>query len=416
MKTTVKPQLIYLTIAAFFGLLGYPFTRTTAAPYFNAAFGASKLPWAMIAAAVLAIIVVVTYNQLAKRYRLLPLCISMISGIVVINIFFGFAMRSNPKWLSLVFYAWSDVYILILVEQFWSISNTLFDKQTAKKYYGLFLGSASIGAMLGNAMVAKLAEPVGSHNMIFLSSISLTIFVICIALLYRSITQHAEFKDCFKIEKDLAESSFVGGASLVFKNRYISIIAFLTLATQLYINSSYFLYNTRLAETVDVLDKQSALYGEIFFIIQLVTIFFSAVVTPLLLRFIGVAKTHYSVITTIILLFLASLIYPHLMLFAILFITAKSLDYSTYRAAREMFYIPLHVAEKFQAKSFIDVFFYRFSKALTALLIIVMVDIFHLDTKIFTNILIGSGIFLWLILIVTILRMYNDDKIIKSDR
>jgi AAA family ATP:ADP antiporter len=398
-----RSQIIYLTLAAFFGTLSYPFTRTSAAPFFNAAYGAHNLAWAMIAAATLAVIVVVIYNRLAKRFALIPLCICAMLCIIVITLFFAFIMGRHPRWMALLYYAWSDVYILILVEQFWSISNTLFDKATAKKYYGVFLTGGAFGSMAGNGLAMKLAEPFGSENMIFLCCLFLGLFTLLIYLLNRSINARNDLKPKFNIEHNLADSSTFGGASLVFKSRYLTLIAILILATQLYINGSYFIFNSYLSELASTVDKQSALYGKTFFFVQIITITCSVAITPLSLRFFGVAKTHLGIVGMIILIFCAATLHPGLALVAILFIVAKGFDYSIFRAAKEMLYLPLHIAEKFQAKSFIDVFVYRFSKAGAALLLILIQGTLNLSPFY----LVGFGIALWFVTIILLLRIYN---------
>lgn len=401
-----RSQIIFLALAAFFGTMSYPFTRSSAAPFFNEAFGSHNLAWAMISAATLAVIVVTIYNRLAKKFQLIPLCISAMIFIISITLIFAFVMGHHPRWMALLYYAWSDVYILILVEQFWSISNTLFDTASAKKYYGVFLTAGSLGSMAGNALVMKMVEPFGSENMIFLCCIFLGLFTLFIFALNRSVKSRKDLKPKFNIEHELADHSNFGGASLVLKSHYLTLIALLIFATQLYINGSYFIFNRYLDQISTAVDTQSALYGKAFLFVQIVTIICSVALTPLALRFLGVAKTHFSIVGTIILIFIAAVVSPHVALIAILFIVAKGFDYSIFRAAKEMFYLPLHVAEKFQAKSFIDVFVYRFSKAAAALLIILITGILDLSTFY----LVGFGIALWFLVIILITRIYNRSK------
>lgn len=399
-----RTQVIYMTLSVFFGLMAYPMTRTSAAPYFNEAFGSEYLPWAMIAAALMAILVVIIYNHFAKKVKLIPLCMWAMTTIIAVTLFFGLTMGGHPnKWMALLYYAWSDVYILILVEQFWSISNTLFDKKNAKRFYGMFLTSASIGALSGNALVAKMVEIIGTDNMIFLCSVCLCVFLFFIHLLNQSVIDRADLKDKFEIEHDVADTSAVGGASLVLKSKYLTLIALLIIATQIYINGTYFLYNRFLDASIKTVASQSAFYGEIFFYVQIFTIITSLVLTPLALKFLGVGKTHGTILTVIIGIFVLTLFSPHLAFIAVLFIASKSFDYSIFRAAKEMFYLPLLVAEKFQAKSFIDIFLYRFSKAIAAFGIILVGQIFHLS--IFY--LVGFGIAAWLVLIIWIVKMYH---------
>ena len=53
----------------------------------------------------------------------------------------------------------------------------------------------------------------------------------------------------------------------------------------------------------------------------------------------------------------------------VLKISAKSLDYSLFRVAKELLYIPLDYEHKYKAKAFIDMFLYRFAKAPASLLL-----------------------------------------------
>lgn len=399
----MRLQLTYLIIAAFFGLAAYPFTRTSAAPFFNAAYGPENLVWAMIASAALAVIVVIIYNRLAKRFSLIPLCIGAMTFVILVTAVFGLAMGNHPRWLAIIYYAWSDVYILILVEQFWSISNTLFMKRDAKRYYGIFLTSGAIGSLFGNFLVTKLAEPLGAENLIFLCPVFLSLFVMAVYLLNRSVSANESIKHRFDIEHNIADRSSFGGASLVFNSRYLFLIALLIVATQIYINGSYFIYNRFLNSYAGAVDTQSSIYGRVFLIIEIATITTNVIIVPLALRFLGVGRTHYSIVGIILFIFALTIISPHMAFVAALFIAAKSFDYSIFRAAKEMFYLPLHVAEKFQAKAFIDVFVYRFSKAIAAAGIIFVGRILHINLFY----LVGFGIVAWLVLIILILRIYH---------
>lgn len=405
-------QVVYLTAAGFFAILSYPFTRTSAAPFFNVAYGASALPWAMIAAAILAMIVVIIYNELAKKAPLIPLCIGALIFIIAVNLVFGMVLGRHPRWVALLYYAWSDVYILIIVEQFWSISNTLFNQARARRYYGFFLAAGALGGLTGNLLVARLAEPIGSVNMIFLNCLALSVLAFIIAIVNTTIAKRKDLKYKFKIEHYIADRSFVGGASLVFKNKYLLFIALLIVSTQFYINSAYHLFNYNLSMATDVVDRQSALYGKTFFLVELLAITTSLIITPLALKYLGLKRTHYSIIALITVTFLTGVVFPHLSLLAALFVVAKGFDYSIFRAAKEMLYLPLHVAEKFQAKAFIDVFTYRFSKAFAAFGILLVFNILRAKTLFESGrigvILIGFGILMWFVLIIFILKIYRD--------
>ncbi len=399
-----------LASAAFVGLMSYPFTRTSAAPFFNAAYGKDNIALAMAASACLGIISVLIYNQMVKRYRLLPLSIASMGVVMLITTLFGFVMGNHPKFLSVLFYAWSDIYVLILVEQFWSISNTLFNEHMAKRYYGFFLACSAAGGVVGNQVVAKYAVNIGSDKMIFLCSACLLVFIGLLFILYFLVNRDSSIRKKFVIEKDIADASYLGGLSQIVTNRYLLLLALLVMSTQLYINSAYIAYNNYVASLSSVLDKQSALYGEVFSTIQIVSTLLALIVTPILLKYMGMKKTHYTIVCIMLVLTIVSLVFPGLGFIGIVFIGAKSFDYSTYRAAKELFYIPLTVAEKFQAKSFIDVFGYRLAKGIAAICLYMTGKYVGLNEHYFVLL----GIISWFVLIYFLIKRYESGEVRSS--
>ncbi|MBU4484328.1 hypothetical protein KKA47_02790 [bacterium] len=401
MKSKI-PVVLNLCAAAFFGLLSYPFLRTSAAPFFNKAYGSDKLSYAMIGSAVMALVAVNFYNWLSKRENVLSLCYKFFIFVALFSVVLANVI-GKVKWVAFLYYAWSDVYIVILVEQFWSISNTIFNSEEAKKYYGVFLVVGSLASFVGNGLVTWLTPTLGATNMVYFNTISLGLFVISILFLLKIMSGRVDLKDAFKMEKELSSKSFFGGLTHLVRSRYLLIIGMIVLATQLYINGVYYLYNIFLDKQSSSVDIQTTLYGKTFLYIQVVTFILSMIGAPLTLKYLGVKKTHYSIIITIILLFGLALINPALIFIAILFVAAKSFDYSIFRSAKEMFYIPLSVAEKFQGKTFIDVFIYRAAKAIAAFIIIFVVNI--LNASAFY--LVGFGIVLWLVMTILAVKKYE---------
>ena len=64
---------------------------------------------------------------------------------------------------------------------------------------------------------------------------------------------------------------------------------------------------------------------------------------------------------------LIALISPGLLTASIAFLVFKSVDYSLFRAAKELLYVPLPFDARFRAKELIDVFGYRFGKGSSSL-------------------------------------------------
>ena len=110
--------------------------------------------------------------------------------------------------------------------------------------------------------------------------------------------------------------------------------------------------------------------GRLFGAVSFVNIFLQFFGCAILLKTIGLKKTHLLIPAILLIQTGLFFVNPTFGLICMTFGTIKSFDYSIFGIVKEMLYIPLNVAEKFQAKAIIDVFAYRSSKALGSFLIL----------------------------------------------
>jgi AAA family ATP:ADP antiporter len=93
------------------------------------------------------------------------------------------------------------------------------------------------------------------------------------------------------------------------------------------------------------------------------------VVTPILLWRLPLALVHVALPALHVLAAMALLLRPSLTTGATAFLLFKGCDYSLFRAAKEILYLPLSYDERFRAKSVIDAFAYRCAKGVCSGLI-----------------------------------------------
>ena len=68
------------------------------------------------------------------------------------------AGRAEVPGVAFALYVWKDLYIVVLIEIFWSFANSTIPRGLAKWIYGLFCVVGSLGGMAGNLLVGVLAE------------------------------------------------------------------------------------------------------------------------------------------------------------------------------------------------------------------------------------------------------------------
>ena len=64
---------------------------------------------------------------------------------------FGFALRHGAGWVSVVFYVWGALLGILLISQFWTLANGIYDPRQAKRLFGFVGGGVTLGGATGSA-------------------------------------------------------------------------------------------------------------------------------------------------------------------------------------------------------------------------------------------------------------------------
>src|SRR5215217_4482867 len=135
-----------IATSAGFLFLGYSAIRNASSTLFKQAYGAERLPVLMAVMPVGVLALLFVYARLLSGLgpRRTLMVTSVGGGCYA-------AIRLEYLWPGLriaraVVRVFSDGYIALLVEQYWSLINSTFDDSSAKKLNGPIMGVASLGA------------------------------------------------------------------------------------------------------------------------------------------------------------------------------------------------------------------------------------------------------------------------------
>jgi AAA family ATP:ADP antiporter len=190
------------------------------------------------AQAVLFIFVIKAFSRLASkvpRHILITwTTLFFISNIVV---FYFFSLGGMPvKTMGIIFFIWVGIFNYFVVAQFWGFANDLYSEEAGKRTFPLIAFGATLGGVVGTLpAVGKLRDLLGGRWEYKLMLIAGTLLLVCIGLA-RYIHRREIRKTREEREKGLAgseEKALVqaqplkagGGFRLVFKSRYLLLIA-----------------------------------------------------------------------------------------------------------------------------------------------------------------------------------------------
>jgi ATP:ADP antiporter, AAA family len=351
-----------------------PLTRSK----FIASLGADNLPYVLLAAGFIIGILMAAYAfMMSKLPRRWGLAIAQ-GGMAAVLLVFWFLFQTNQPWVPVAFYVLGLILGVLLISQFWTLANVVYDPRQAKRLFGFIGGGAPLGGVAGNAL-ALLAPQIGSTNLI-LPAVAL--LALCAVLV-------AAIMGRERIEADVAASKQERGVrlteavDLLRQSRHLQIIALVISFAS--IGAAIIEQQLNMAAAAQ---KGAGGADSITSFLATVGLWMSAIgfivqvwLTSKIHRYLGIGFALLILpvslgSTGVIMLLNGALWAP-----ALARILDQSLRYTVDKTTREILFLPLPSEIKIKAKSFVDVTVDRMAKALGAILLIVLVKPWglHLD-------------------------------------
>ena len=428
-----RRELSCLSLIAGLILFSYSAARGPSESLFLAYHDRSLLPGLWIEMGLAAGVLVAIYNRLLNYlslYRLFHLSF-ITSGVVFLYLLsnlqggevahertfevLGFLFPIGPVTLLRI---WCDLYIVLLVETFWSLSNLHFSLKSATLIYG-FLGLAgSFGSMGGNMLTALYAERWGTVNLIGLTIPSCFVMSLCLWPLGQSFHQsksttdpsskstlpsESEHQEAPSTRHSKASASFVEGIRVISRSKYLPWLLLLVLSSQVAVTLIDYQYKGMLQEYYPELNDRSAIQGWIYLSIDIGSVAMQ-LLTGLCLTIFGVGATLFSIPLLLFTLCFIPIFIPAFFVIAAGKSASKFLTYSIFKSAKELVYLPLSYEEQTQGKALIDIMIYRQAKLIASVALILAELLGQGDTQ-STGWFTVASIFIWLLISLNIWRM-----------
>ncbi|MFH2203158.1 MAG: Npt1/Npt2 family nucleotide transporter [Elusimicrobiota bacterium] len=354
-----------ISAAAMFLVGGYEFVRSASTSLFIEAYGAKNLPYAMTAIPPVLALLVYLYGRLLSKFgamRALAVT-TLFSSLVFIACYF--ALAAGHKSAAAALYVFRQAYIVLIIEQYWSLINSTLKPEQAKLYNGPIIGGASIGPILGGLILNRCAESLGTETFILLAA---AVLVPAAILSYAAYRLTGEPQPQGR-EKDGSEGHVNLG--LFARSRTLVLIAAIVALTQIVSTCLSLRFYDLLETSIAVKDARTAYLGGFWSTANGFSSVLQFILTPLILSRTSLRWVHLGMPVIHIAAAAALFAHPALPVAATSLILFKGFDYSLFRAAKEILYIPLSFDARFRAKQVIDAFTYRFSKGATGAVVAV---------------------------------------------
>jgi AAA family ATP:ADP antiporter len=330
------------------------------------AMGAQRLPYVWIVTAVTMIVFVSWYHRLVARYPRINIvmgsCLT-ICGLLVL--FRGLLTLPGPT-AALGFYVFVDIMGVVLVEQFWSLTNALYTTGEGKSWYGFVGAGGLFGGVAGGGLSALLVRHTPLETPDLLLTAAITILIVL--LLTRTMGRFGIYRETAPGTQPIPVGQ--GGLRRLGRSRYLLLMAGVLLLVQLVSPLiEYQFLNTVEASFPDQ-ETRTAYLSLFFSVMGLIAIAVNLGITPVVHQVFG---TIPGLLVQPVMITLCScffLLDPSLIMGAAAKISDRALSHSINRASKELLYVPIPPVLIYQAKAWLDMLGYRLFKVSGSLIIL----------------------------------------------
>lgn len=365
--TTTLLMFLY----SFLAMTSYNIIKPITRSEFISSFGADDLPYVTLTLGVLIGVIMQGYTKviaLVPRRWMIP---TTQAGITSLLVLFWFLFTYAPaEWVAVAFYIVSSILAILLISQFWTLANDVYDPRQAKRIFGFVGAGASLGSAMGAGLTAYLIESVGSGRMMLVSA---GVMVVCLGIVLTILRREprAGTSDASKT----GEEEGVGGGEairMLRSSRHLQIISLVIAFGAICAAIVEQQLNMAVAESKGSgnADAIAAFLGQLIVYLSLAGFVIQLTLTSRIHRVMGIGFAL--LMLPITMGATAALILFNRALWAPSFgrILDTSIRYTVDKTSREVLFLPLPGDLKYRAKPFIDVTMDRLAKGVGAVLIL----------------------------------------------
>jgi ATP:ADP antiporter, AAA family len=362
---TIGVRSTFLFINFFLIILALYQLKPASRSLFIESLGAEKLPYIWIATAVTMGVFIAYYHRLVARHNrihvVLGTCLT-ISGLLVV---FRLLLNHSNPLVAACFFVFVDILGVVLVEQFWSLTNSIYNTREGKSWYGVVGTGGLVGGVAGGWAAAMLIKhtPLQTPDLLITAAV-IIMLIFGLTWVMGRIGLYCEVEHLAPLEP------ISGGWRILRHSRYLLLIAAILLLAQLVSPLVEYQFLNTVEAAYPELEARTAFLSLFFSVMGGVSIAINLGITPLVHRALGPIAGLLLQPLMIWIFSIWFFIQPTLYFSAATKISDRALSYSINRASKELLYVPVDTVLIYQAKAWIDMFGYRLFKVSGSILIL----------------------------------------------
>jgi AAA family ATP:ADP antiporter len=323
--------------------------------------------------------------------------------------------------IAFTFFVWVSIYGVMVIAQLWAFAADTFNTKSGQRLFPIIMVGANLGALVG-AKTAQLAvAELTPEGLMLVATGSLLLTLLLTGPEHRLVPRGSR---AIAVEHSKPVPRLMGGFGLVMRDRYLLLIALLVVLLNWINTTGEFILADFVqrdaarqaaasAGGLDASELITAFYGNFQFWVTLIGLSIQLFLVSRIYRRVGVRGAlviHPIIVATgyALLAFSPLLVgfVPVFTLVRLVKITENSVDYSLMNTTRQALFLPVDRDSKYEGKTAIDTFFWRFGDLLQAGVVFAGLNWFNWSVTNFAILNFALAL-LWIGLAVAIGREYS---------
>jgi len=352
--------------SAMFCFMGYELIRSSSESIFLSYFSALDKVYALALTPFFLIFLIYLYGFSLSKIGSKKTMIIYFFLVISVELLFYSNLHYKKPMISFFLLIFKEGYVVVISELYWSYINSILKSEEAKIINGPVAGLGALGSLMGGYFVSKLAKALSTEKMILYSAFTLIPAVFILIRAYNISGEPRANKD-----EEGGKKGHIH-LSILLENRTVLFIAFIVFLAQIVSTLSDINFTYHLQNSISDKDIRTAYLGSFWNRVNIISFSMQFLITPLVLKRFKIKYVLIFIPLLHLFTSLYSFIFPSLFSAGLVFMIFKSMDYSIYKASKEILYIPFSYDTKYRVKQIVDSFTYRFSKGFISILMSVL--------------------------------------------
>jgi len=375
--TRIRPgegrALLLFFCSAFLFLFSYYILKALREGFLLAEFPAEMRAYALAAIALLLMIIVPLYGLVRRRMdgaRLLR----AVSVFFAVNIVIFAAFAWSDMRIGFALFVWVSIFGVMVPAQFWGFAADTFNVKSGQRLFPVIMLGGNFGALAGAKTAALTVAALSPEGLMLVATATL---LVTVGIAISAAAQTPPGSRAASPEHAARPLNMLGGIGLVLRDRYLLLIALLIVLLNWINSTGEFILadfvsrhaDAQIAASGGTLGKDDLVaqfYGEFQFWFTSVGVLIQLFLVSRIYRWVGVAGALLVMPIVVAIGYGFMVFVPIFSIIRLVKIAENSVDYSLMNTTRQALFLPVSRDAKYDGKTAIDTFFWRFGDLLQA--------------------------------------------------